>query len=203
MPPSGCTPSDGRGVTPVVPGRATRRRLLPLLGALAAGGLRPAVAQAQLAAAALPTAVDLRVIARALSFLDRPPNGPVELGLIFNEAGGAGQAAATALAEATPPIAIGALLLTPRPVALAALRQTRVGACLLLEPTPQHARLLAEAVAGRQTLTVTTDRPLVNAGLIVMAVRSLPRVEIIVSRSAAQASGLGFAPAFRMLIQEY
>lgn len=197
MPPLMRNPPAGRATGPLgsLAGGLTRRRLPLLLGGLALG--RPGAAQA------LPTLLDLGVIARAMSFLDRPLSGMVELGLVYGEADGPGQALAMTLSAMTAPIATGPLLLTPRPIALSALPRTRLGACLLLEATPQHARGLADAVAGRQTLTVTTDRPLVNAGLIVMAVRSVPRVEITVSRAAAQASGIGFAPAFRMLIQEY
>lgn len=48
---------------------------------------------------------------------------------------------------------------------------------------------------------LTTDTALVEAGHCVVAVRSSPRIEVVVSNTAAHAAGLDFAAAFRLMVR--
>lgn len=182
-------------------GWLSRRHLLALGPAILGGGLgtpRPARAAAQ------PTPRDLRVVTKAVGFLHPPPGSTVQIALAYGDAAGPGRIAAEQLAEASEGLArVGGLSPQFRAVSLEQLRSGVMPAVVVLaEALPSDAGLLAGLVRGRGVLTITSDPALVRAGLLVMAVRSEPRVEILVSRVAEQAAGVTFAPAFRMMIQE-
>jgi hypothetical protein len=49
---------------------------------------------------------------------------------------------------------------------------------------------------------VTTDLNQVRDGVCLMGVRSSPKVQIVVNRAAANASGITFATVFRVMITE-
>ena len=150
-----------------------------------------------------PTVRDLQVLARAMGFLDRSPTGTAEIGIVFPEQSAAGRAEAQRIAASFGTgLRAGNLTVTPRLVTAESAAGVGLGVLLLTDAAVGQAAALARSLAGRSVLTVATDRGLVDAGLVVMAVRGEPRVEILVNRAAAQAAGVGFAPAFRMMIQE-
>ena len=176
-----------------------RRQLwsaLPLLAALAVPA-QPA------AAAAEPTLRDLQVLARALGFLERPPSGMAEIGIVYPQQSTVGLAEAQRIAASFGDgLRAGNLVVRPRLVTLESVGDARAAALLLTDAAAAQAALVARVVAGRSILTVTSDRALIDAGSVVMVVRSEPRVEILVNRAAAQTAGVNFAAAFRMMIQE-
>ncbi len=96
----------------------------------------------------------------------------------------------------------GNLLVRPRLVTLEKVGEAGPAALLLTDAAAAQAAMVARVVAGRSVLTVSSDRGLIDAGSVVMVVRSEPRVEILVNRAAAQTAGVNFAAAFRMMIQE-
>lgn len=154
-------------------------------------------------AAAEPSPRDLQVLARALGFLERPPVGSVEIGIVYPQQSANGRIEAERIAAGFGDgLRVGNLTLRPKLVPVDAAGQAGTIAMLLTEAAVPHAAVVAKAVAGRSILTVSSDRSLVDAGLVVMVVRSEPRVEILVSRAATQAAGVAFAAAFRMMIQE-
>jgi len=53
------------------------------------------------------------------------------------------------------------------------------------------------------TLIISTDLDCVRAAKCTVGIASSPRVEIIVSTQQAQASGIQFSEAFRMMVTEY
>ena len=154
-------------------------------------------------AVAEPTARDLQVLARALGFLEKPPSGIAEIGIVYPQQLPSGLAEAGRIAAAFGEgLRAGNLILRPKLVAVEAVGQAGTVALLLTDAAVPHAAQIAAAIAGRSVLTVASDRSLIEAGLVVMVVRGEPRVEILVSRAAAQTAGIGFAVAFRMMIQE-
>ena len=174
--------------------RAGFRSLIFVLLALCSLG-RSALAE--------PTTRDLQILARALGFLEVAPRGIVEVGIVYPQQSIAGRAEADRIAEAFGDgLRAGNLTLRPKLVALESVGQAGTVALLLTESATPYAAAVARMIAGRSILTLTMDRALIEAGSAVMAVRSEPRVEILVSRPAAQAAGITFAAAFRMMIQE-
>ena len=155
------------------------------------------------AALAEATTRDLQVLARALGFLEGAPRGAVEVGIVYPQQSGQGRAEAERVAKAFGDgMRAGSLTLHPKLVTVETVAQAGTVALLLTESAVPHATLVARAIAGRSILTVTTDRGLIDTGTVVLTVRAEPRVEILVSRTAAQAAGITFVSAFRMMIQE-
>ena len=154
-------------------------------------------------AVAEPTLRDLQVLARALGFLERPPSGSAEIGIVYPKQSAAGMAEANRIAASFGDgLRAGNLLVRPRLVTLESVGEPGLAALLLTDAAAAQAATVARVVAGRSILTVTSDRALIDAGSVVMVVRSEPRVEILVNRAAAQTAGVNFAAAFRMMIQE-
>jgi hypothetical protein len=192
----GCPPLRCRSAVRAASGHpaAGLRRLLPLLAVLA-WPLSPAHAE--------PTARDLQVLARALGFLERPAGSSAEIGIVYPQQSAAGKAEAMRIASFFGDgLRAGTLTVRPKLVTLEAVAEAGAAALLLTDAAVAQAPRIAHAVAGRSILTVTSDRALIEAGSVVMVVRSEPRVEVLVNRAAAQAAGVTFAPAFRMMIQE-
>ncbi|MDO9710950.1 hypothetical protein [Paracraurococcus lichenis] len=154
-------------------------------------------------ATAETTARDLQVLARALGFLDRAPKGTGELGIVYPAASPAAKAEAERVAALCGDgLRAGALTLHPRLVPAEAAGQAQVAALLLTEAALPEAGQIAGALAGRGIPLIATTPAALDGNRVVMAVRSEPRVEILVSRAAAQAAGVTFSAAFRMMIQE-
>jgi hypothetical protein len=62
---------------------------------------------------------------------------------------------------------------------------------------------LAEFGRRTRTLVLSSDLDCARAGKCTVSVASTPRVEVIVSSQQAQASGIQFSEAFRMMVTEY
>ena len=146
---------------------------------------------------------DLQLVARVLGFLDQPPHGAVEVGVVYPAGSAPARGEAEQLAALFQDgVRAGGVTLRPRLLGVEEAASSRLRVLLLTDAAASQAAMIARAVASRGVLTVTANQVLVDEGLAVMAVRSQPRVEVVVSRAAAQAAGIGFAGAFRMMIQE-
>ena len=176
---------------------AQRRRFLVLASLIPLLTLAPEEARAQ------PTSRDLQLVARVLGFLEQPPSGLVDVGIVYPQGSAEGRAEAVRLAALFEDgVRAGGVTLRPRPLAIEEMPAAGLRVALLTDSAVRQAAALARKVASREVLTVTFDQPVVDEGLVVLAVRSQPRVEILVSRAAARSAGIGFAGAFRMMIQE-
>jgi hypothetical protein len=155
-------------------------------------------------ATAEATAHDLRLIAQSMAFLQRPLTGTQEVGIVYPAGSAAGLAEAKRIEAAFGPgLQTGSLTLRPRLLTVQeAAHENSPAALLLTDAALPQASVLATESAGKGILTISTDPATVTAGRTVMAVSSEPRVEIYVSRAAAQAAGVQFSTAFRMMIQE-
>jgi hypothetical protein len=155
-------------------------------------------------AATEPGADELRLIAQSMGFLLRPPTGTREVGIVYPAGSAAGRAEAERIRDAFgTSLQAGSLTLIPRLLTVVeAAHEDSAAALLLTDAALPQASALALAIAGKGMLTITSDPASVTTGKAVMAVRSEPRVEIYVNRAAAQAAGVEFSTAFRMMIQE-
>ena len=66
-----------------------------------------------------------------------------------------------------------------------------------------HYDALAEFGRRTRTLVLSSDLDCARAGKCTVSIASAPRVEVIVSSQQAQASGIQFSEAFRMMVTEY
>jgi hypothetical protein len=151
-----------------------------------------------------PTQRDFYLIAQTLSFLREAPTGTLYLGIIYPAASQLGRAEAEQIqAEFGGGVSLGALTLRPRLLTVdEALKTPGLVAVLLTKAALPEAAAIAAAVAGKGVLTIASDPAPVAAGTVILAVRSTPRVEIYLSRSAAEAARVEFSTPFMLMIQE-
>ena len=153
-------------------------------------------------ALAAVTATDMQVAARALSFIERPLNGVVRVAILH--APGSPRSLEQARSLQTllgEGMRVGSIEL--RPVLVPLTSSSAVDADFVFATEHLDAKAVADAIAARGSLPcVTTDLALVREGACLMGVRSRPKVEIVVNRAAAEASGVKFATVFRVMITE-
>jgi hypothetical protein len=142
---------------------------------------------------------DVQIVARALGFLDPSPDGGV-IAVVY--AGTEAKADADAIVAAFGSgQRSGAGVATARAVDSAALGDANgYIAIIVAAATPPERAMAAARLRHIPCITGNTD--LIAAGHCVMSVKSEPNVTITVNLAAAQAAGLTFASAFRMLIHE-
>ncbi len=147
---------------------------------------------------------ELKITARALGFLADRPRGEVKLAVIYAPTNPDSRRAANELMAALGSgLHSGDLTLVPTLMAANRLEALATMRVALLVPGLGGERPRIFANASRLgVLTVAFERECAQVGQCVMAISSEPRVEIVVNRAAAQSSGIGFAPAFRMMITE-
>jgi hypothetical protein len=149
------------------------------------------------------TAKDVQVMARALGFADKAPTGEVKIGIVFAP----GNAASAAQADAVQKlmgdgVKAGNLVLKPVPVKIDEASGADVSAFLLIDGLGADGAKLAAVTKAKQKPCLTIDIAQVQNGSCAMGIKSEPKVEILVNKAAAEASGLSFAASFRMMITE-
>jgi hypothetical protein len=168
------------------------RSLLAIVPALLGGGP---------ADAASLSAHDLQVLGRALAFAQPAPSGTQTLAIAYDSGNPASRGDAEALARLIGNgLRAGAAVLQPRLVDTASLAAG--GFAVVLAAEGAAGEPVQAATRREKVLCVTADFAAVQAGSCVMAIRSEPRVEILVNHAAAAAAGIEFAAAFRMMIRE-
>jgi len=163
---------------------------------------------AMLIASALPAEAafdetNLRVAARVLGFMERPPSGIVRAGIVYapdNPRSAADAASLQALLG--DGLRVGNVTLQGKLVRINEAAGADVALFLLADDTGGAASRLAEVARAEHKPCITTDLAQVRAGTCAIGVRSQPRVEILVNSAAAAASGVQFSTAFRILITE-
>jgi len=185
---------------------ARDRRILPLGRARSAAGLLMGLIclgspVASVHADATPS--DMQIMARALSFMQKPLSGEVGVGIVFApgnpESARDAQQVQRILGNG---LRVGNLILRPVLVPISEVARARVALYFLTAGVRGEARAVAVASRARQIPCATADLAQVRQGICALGVRSQPRIEILVNRVAAQADGISFSTAFRMMITE-
>jgi len=149
------------------------------------------------------TETDLQIAARALSFMEQPISGNVRVGIVYSPASPRStRQAEQLLSDLGRGLTVGNIVLRPVMVPIADAATADVDLFLLTENMPPDDKPLAAISKARQIPCVTTDIDQVRSGGCIMAIRSKPKVEILINRDAARDSGLQFATAFRVMITE-
>lgn len=161
---------------------------------------------AMLAAATAFAAVadsDLQIAARALSFLANPPAGAVRVGIVFDPANPQSAGDAAQLQRMMDGgFRVGNITLQPTLTPINAIGSAKVALFFLTNGVGEAGRL-ADVAKADQVPCITVDLARTRDGSCAIGIRSNPRVEILVNRAAAEASGVRFSTAFRMLITEF
>ena len=150
------------------------------------------------------TAKDVQVMARALGFTEKPPTGDVNVAIVYAPGNPESAKEADDLQKLMGAgLKAGNLTLKPVMVKIDDLASAGdVGAFLLTEGVGADGAKVAGATKAKQKPCLTVDMAQVQSGACVMGVKSEPKVEIVVNKAAAEAAGISFGAAFRMMITE-
>lgn len=149
------------------------------------------------------TAKDIQVMARALGFAEKAPSGEIRLGIVYAPENAASVAQAEAVQKLLGDgLKAGNLVLKPLLVKIDEATSADVAAFLLIEGMGAGGAKLAAVTKAKQKPCLTIDIPQVQNGSCAMGIKSEPKVEILVNRAAADASGVTFGASFRMMITE-
>jgi hypothetical protein len=153
------------------------------------------------ASAASLSAKDVQIVAKAMGFLD-PPSAGGAIGVVYSAAD------ARSRADADEIVALFGDGLGSKG---GSIKAKPIDAAALGDLSGYVGIIVAAGVGGdgainvskaRHILCITANLAMVQGGRCIMAVQSDPKVDITVNHAAAQAAGIAFASAFRMLIHE-
>jgi len=177
--------------------RSICSRICALAGVVAIGGMLAALHPGAAEADQL-TAKDVQIVGRALGFLDPPPHDAT-VGIVYAPAS---KAEADAIVAAFGDgVKGGSSVFKAKLVELASVGSV-TGLAALIATTGTAGDAVMAAAKAQHIPCVTADAEQVKAGHCVMSVRSDPKVDITLSHAAAEATGVGFGSAFRMMIHE-
>jgi hypothetical protein len=144
---------------------------------------------------------DLQVLGNALAFVQPRPAGEVSVAVVYDDRNSLSRQDAEAILTVIGKglIASGGVL-APRLIAADDLAATMFS--LAIVAAGANSEAVARAVSAHHALCVTADQTAVQQGICTMAIRSTGRVEITLNYRVAQASGVSFATAFRMMVHE-
>ena len=139
---------------------------------------------------------DVQMLAKALGFVEG--GAGKDVAILFD----AGNPASSAEADAVAGLLGGAGLTGTK---VAASGAAGAGAKVLFVTSGLNGSWgsIASAAASAKKITATFDDSCIKAGKCVLGIQSAPSVEIKVSKAAAEASGVTFGAAFKMMIKEY
>ena len=152
---------------------------------------------------AATSAKDLAVATRALGFVEPSFRGSVKTVVYYNAGNSASLTEANQIRTA----------LTGKKIKGAALSVSVVPASNVRAASNAQVVFLASGVGSRQSaifdaasaanaITISSDLSCVRRGFCVVGVKSAPKTEIIVNRSAGRKSRVSFTSAFLMLVKE-
>jgi len=148
---------------------------------------------------------DIKIGVHVIDFVVNPPAGKTAIGVIFDskvkESADDAQVILDALTASLPRGAN-----TPTPL-LVDIRDLDDAQNLRAVVVADHMKPYYDKVSafGHRTgaLILSTDLDCVRANKCTVGIASAPRVEVVVSSKQAQASGIQFSEAFRMMVTEY
>ncbi len=149
------------------------------------------------------TQSDLQVIARVLSFMERPLTGVVNVGIVYEPTIQASRRDAQAVSVVMgSAFRVGRLELRPVIITIDEAAGANVDLILLTGSVGAEASSLVEISAQRRIPCFTLDLDRVRDGTCAIGLSTRPRVDIVVHRAAASNSGVVFATAFRVMTTE-
>jgi hypothetical protein len=145
---------------------------------------------------------DAQVMARVLGFMDQPPPATVNLGVVYDPGNAASQKEAESLvAQLGGGFAAGKFTLVPKLVKIGDVGGASMNAFVLTSGVGGSAKL-ADATKSKKIPCFTGDHEAVSSGNCLIGITTDPKVEILLNKGLAAASGITFGSAFRMMITE-
>ncbi len=168
------------------------RSVLALLGACLWFGTAHAASMSQ---------KDVQIIAKAIGFMEPAPSGAGTVAIVYNASDSASKQDAEAVAAYFGDgLKAGNAVLKPKVVAVGELGAG--GFLAIIAPGTTMNDQVSAASRAQHALCITTDDAAVHSGACAMSVKSEPKVEITISRSAATAAGVGFGSAFLLMAHQ-
>jgi hypothetical protein len=148
------------------------------------------------------SAKDTQVIVKAIGFLSTKPTGQVPVAVVYDTTTPASRQDAETIKAQLDGVS-GSLHPSAKIIPVDQLASfSGIAAIIAAGSSPASFDAAAKAVHGKKILTVSTDPTCARSGKCVLAVKSEPKVEILLNSSAAQDAGVEFVPTFRMMISE-
>ena len=151
------------------------------------------------------TLKDVKIGIHVIDFVTNAPPGRAGIGIVYDPRNRESAEDAQAISDSLSSAAVklpGGL----KPV-LVDIRDLDDAVNLRAVIVADHMKTFYDALAeyGRQTrtLVMSSDLDCARSGKCTVGIASTPRVEVIVSSRQAQASGIQFSEAFRMMVTEY
>jgi len=150
------------------------------------------------------TRKDLLVMARMISFLSTRPSGVVHVAIVYAPGNAESrQDADGLLATLGSGLTVGSLTLVPLLVPVDQLQtMAGVAAVVVTAGLDSYFDAIFHTTAALKLVSLSSDFNCVRSGKCVVSVRSEPKVDIVVSRAAAELSSVAFVAAVRLMITE-
>ena len=151
------------------------------------------------------TLKDVKIGIHVIDFVTNAPPGRAGIGIVYDprskESAEDAQAIFDILAAPSQhlPSSLKPVLIDVRDIDEAA----RMRAVFVADHMKAHYEILAEFGRRSRMLVMSADPDCARAGRCTVGIGSNPRVEVIVNSQQAQASGIQFSEAFRMMVMEY
>jgi hypothetical protein len=147
------------------------------------------------------TQKDIQILAKALGFLQPAPLGESVVAIAYDPADPASRKDAETIAGYFGDgLKAGGAVLKPKVRAVGDLASG--GFIAVVAASGVKAEQISGASKALRVACVTADQTAVQSGQCLMSVKSTPKVEILISRSAATGSGVGFGSAFLLMAHE-
>jgi hypothetical protein len=160
-----------------------------------------AAAGSNSASAASMTQKDVQIMAKAIGFLEPPPSGPATVAIAYDPANPASKQDAEAIAAYFGDgLKAGGAVLKAKATEVGQL--SAGGFIAVVAASGAKIDQVSSATHALHVPCVTADASAVQAGQCVMSVKSDPKVEILISKSAAASSNVGFGSAFLLMAHE-
>jgi ABC-type uncharacterized transport system substrate-binding protein len=161
------------------------------------------VAALAIPAGAEVTQADILVAGRAISFIQSLAPGDVRVGIVYDprvpQSSQQASELATMLADG---LRVGVFTLKPVMLPVDKVDSGNIALFFLTEGMGANAENVGRASRKRKIPCITFDFGQVRNGACAIGAHAQPRIEVIVNRAAADASGTALNAVFRMMVKE-
>ncbi len=144
---------------------------------------------------------DVQIMAKAIGFLEPPPSGPAIVAIAYDPADPASKQDAEELAGYFGDgLKAGAATLKPKVTEVGKL--SAGGFIAVVTASGVKSDQVFSVTRSQHVACVTPDASAVQSGQCLMSIKSSPKVEILISRSAMSGSSVEFGSAFLLMAHE-
>jgi hypothetical protein len=144
---------------------------------------------------------DVQILAKVIGFLEPPPSGAATIGIAYDPASAASKRDAEEIASYFGEgLKGGSAFLKPKLTTIGDLANG--GFVAVIAAAGAKVEKIYSVTKSLHVACVTANTEDVQVGQCLVAVKSAPKVEILINRAAAASSGVGFGSAFLLMAHE-